>query len=59
MDEKMSISGGGSPQSSYHGIAARLDRMPRSPFQRKALWLLGGVTFADCCDMNVGGPIIA
>ena len=59
MDEKTLIAGEGSSQSSFHGIAARLDRMPRIPFQRKVLWLLGGVTFADCCDMNVGGPIIA
>ena len=42
---------------SYHGIAARIDRMPISNFHRKILWLLGGVTFCDSVDMAVGGPI--
>lgn len=27
-------------QSSYHGIAARLDRMPITGFHKKILWLL-------------------
>ncbi|MGN0301523.1 MAG: MFS transporter [Anaerotardibacter sp.] len=44
-------------QSSYHGIAARIDRLPISNFHRKILWLLGGVTFCDSVDMAVGGPI--
>lgn len=46
-------------QTSFHGIAARLDRLPSGNFQRKAMWLIGGVCFCDCLDMNVGGPIIA
>lgn len=46
-------------QSSYHGIAARIDRLPISNFHRKILWLLGGVVFCDSIDMNIGGPIIA
>lgn len=46
-------------QTSFHGIAARLDRLPSGSFQRKAMWLIGGVCFCDCLDMNVGGPIIA
>ncbi len=46
-------------QSSFHGIAARIDRLPSGSFQRKAMWLIGGVCFCDCLDMNVGGPIIA
>ena len=44
-------------QSSYHGIAARMDRLPISGFHKKILWLLGGVTFCDSVDMAVGGPI--
>ncbi len=44
-------------QSSYHGIAARLDRMPISGFHKKILWLLAGITFCDSVDMAVGGPI--
>ncbi len=44
-------------QSSFHGIAARLDRMPITNFHRKLLWLLGGLTFCDSVDMAVGGPI--
>ena len=43
--------------SSFHGIAARLDRMPISGFHRKMLWLLAGITFCDSVDMAVGGPI--
>ncbi len=43
--------------SSYHGIAARLDRMPISGFHKKILWLLAGITFCDSVDMAVGGPI--
>ena len=46
-------------QMSSHGIAARLDRLPSGSFQKKAMWLIGGVCFCDCLDMNVGGPIIA
>ena len=46
-------------QQSFHGIAARLDRLPSGKFQRRAMWLIGGVCFCDCLDMNVGGPIIA
>lgn len=46
-------------QTSFHGIAARLDRLPSGAFQRRAMWLIGGVCFCDCLDMNVGGPIIA
>ena len=34
-------------QSSYHGIAARLDRMPITGFHKKILWLLAGITFCD------------
>ena len=43
--------------SSYHGIAARLDRMPISGFHKKILWLLAGITFCDSIDMAVGGAI--
>ncbi len=43
--------------TSYHGIAARLDRMPISGFHKKILWLLAGITFCDSVDMAVGGPI--
>lgn len=43
--------------SSFHGIAARLDRMPLTNFHRKMLWLLAGLTFCDSVDMAVGGPI--
>ena len=46
-------------QGSFHGVAARLDRLPSGKFQRKAMWLIGGICFCDCLDMNVGGPIIA
>ena len=46
-------------QSSYHGIAARLDRLPITGFHRKIMWLLAGITFCDSIDMNIGGPIIA
>ena len=44
-------------QSSYHGIAARLDRLPITGFHKKILWLLAGITFCDSVDMAVGGPI--
>lgn len=44
-------------QTSYHGIAARMDRIPISNFHRKILWLLAGITFCDSVDMAVGGPI--
>ena len=37
-------------QSSYHGIAARLDRMPITGFHKKILWLLAGITFCDSVD---------
>ena len=33
--------------SSYHGIAARLDRMPITGFHKKILWLLAGITFCS------------
>ncbi len=46
-------------QKSYHGVAARIDRLPITGFHKKILWLLGGVTFCDSIDMNIGGPIIA
>ena len=46
-------------QGSFHGVAARIDRLPSGKFQRRAMWLIGGVCFCDCLDMNVGGPIIA
>ncbi|AJC12429.1 hypothetical protein JI75_06905 [Berryella intestinalis] len=46
-------------QCSYHGIAARLDRLPISDMQKKMLFLLGGVVFCDSIDMNIGGPVIA
>lgn len=49
----------GSLQSSYHGIAARLDRLPWGPSHRKALFLIGGLIFCDSLDTNVAGPIIA
>ena len=32
-------------QTSYHGIAARLDRIPITGMHRKVLWLLAGITF--------------
>jgi putative MFS transporter len=44
---------------SYHGIAARLDRLPSGPWQRNIMFLLGGVVFCDCLDMYVGGGILA
>ena len=47
----------GAMNSSYHGIAARLDRLPISGFHKKILWLLAGITFCDSVDMAVGGPI--
>ena len=43
--------------TSYHGIAARLDRIPITGMHRKVLWLLAGITFCDSVDMGVGGPI--
>ncbi len=43
--------------TSFHGIAARLDRLPISGFQKKIMWLLAGITFCDSVDMAVGGPI--
>ena len=49
----------GSLQKSYHGIAARIDRLPAGRAQRTVLWLAGGVCFCDSIDMNIGGPIIA
>ena len=44
-------------QTSFHGIAARLDRIPISGFHKKIMWLLAGITFCDSVDMAVGGPI--
>lgn len=46
-----------SANKSFHGIAARLDRMPVSGFHMKIMWLLAGITFCDSVDMAVGGPI--
>ncbi len=46
-------------QASYHGVAARLDRLPIGKMQKKMLFLLGGVVFCDSIDMNIGGPVIA
>lgn len=46
-----------SSNKSFHGIAARLDRMPVSGFHMKIMWLLAGITFCDSVDMAVGGPI--
>ncbi len=43
--------------SSFHGIAARLDRIPITGFHKKVMWLLAGITFCDSVDMGVGGPI--
>lgn len=43
--------------TSFHGIAARMDRMPLTNFHRKMLWLLAGLTFCDSVDMAVGAPI--
>ena len=43
--------------TSFHGIAARLDRIPISGFHKKVMWLLAGITFCDSVDMGVGGPI--
>lgn len=43
--------------SSFHGIAARLDRLPITGFHKKIMWLLAGLTFCDSVDMAVGGPI--
>ena len=43
--------------ASFHGIAARLDRLPISGFHKKTMWLLAGLTFCDSVDMAVGGPI--
>ena len=42
--------------SSYHGIAARLDRMPITGFHKKILWLLAGITFCDSVDMACWRP---
>ena len=44
-------------QKSFHGIAARLDRLPISGFHMKIMWLLAGITFCDSVDMSIGGPI--
>lgn len=49
----------GSLQKSYHGIAARLDRIPAGKALRIILWLAGGICFCDSIDMNIAGPIIA
>lgn len=46
-------------QKSYHGIAARLDRLPIGKVQKKTLFILGGVIFCDSIDMSIGGPVIA
>lgn len=49
----------GSIGKSYHGIAARLDRIPAGKAVRIVLWLSGGICFCDSIDMNIAGPIIA
>lgn len=49
----------GSIGKSYHGIAARLDRIPAGKAVRVVLWLSGGICFCDSIDMNIAGPIIA
>jgi putative MFS transporter len=46
-------------RTSYHGIAARLDRLPSGIWHRKIMLLFGGVVFCDCLDMYVGGGILA
>lgn len=46
-------------QKSYHGVAARLDRLPIGKVQKKTLFILGGVIFCDSIDMSIGGPVIA
>lgn len=46
-------------QRTYHGIAARLDRLPIGKVQKKTLFILGGVIFCDSIDMSIGGPVIA
>lgn len=46
-------------RNSYHGIAARLDRLPSGIWHRRVMFLLGGVVFCDCLDMYVGGGILA
>lgn len=46
-------------RTSYHGIAARLDRLPSGIWHRKIMLLLGGIVFCDCLDMYVGGGILA
>lgn len=48
-----------SAKDSYHGIAARLDRLPITSWHHRILWLLGGVVFCDCLDMYMGGGILA
>ncbi|MEF2655723.1 MAG: MFS transporter [Eggerthellaceae bacterium] len=44
---------------SYHGIAARLDRLPVGTWQRRIVVIFGGAIFCDCLDQYVGGGIIA
>lgn len=44
---------------SYHGIAARLDRLPVGTWQRRIVFIFGGAIFCDCLDQYVGGGIIA
>lgn len=46
-------------RTSYHGIAARLDRLPSGLWHRKIMLFLGGIVFCDCLDMYVGGGILA
>ncbi len=45
--------------ASYHGVAARLDRLPAGRWHRKIMWLFGAAVFCDCLDMYVGGGILA
>src|SRR5262245_7278259 len=39
--------------------AARLDRLPISPFHRRVLLLIGAGTFFDSFDVYLGGSVIA
>lgn len=55
----MSSANAATLKKSYHGVAARLDRLPASKIHTKILFIIGGVVFCDCLDMNIGGPIMA
>lgn len=45
--------------ASYHGIAARLDRLPEGLWQNRITGLLGALLFCDCLDQYVGSGILA